>query len=122
MAQQVITITTTGQLEGLQHKPGKGLDLRMFGQATVTRASEILWDTTKQKWYVEFRAGANTVLNGVKLTEFMAVLRVGEPVRLASRLEEVTGSPVAYFDEYDEAVAAEINYLNWARASGVLHE
>tara|TARA_Y100000031_G_C8103111_1_gene329690 strand:- start:183 stop:560 length:378 start_codon:yes stop_codon:yes gene_type:complete len=124
MTQQVISISPTGAISGLQYKPKQGVDLRAFGKAVITRASEILWDDNKQKWYVEFREGSASILNGVKLTEFMAELRVGQPVRLVrdGELDEAYRSPVAYFDEYDEAVKAEIAYLNWARSAGLLTE
>ena len=124
MTQQVISISPTGEISGLQHKPKQGIDLRAFGKAVITRASEILWDDNKQKWYVEFREGSASILNGVKLTEFMAELRVGQPVRLVERdeLNEAYQSPTIYFDEYDEAVRAERAYLNGARSAGLLTE
>ena len=40
---QVITVKPFGQMEGLQHKKGQGIDLRQFGNAEINRASEVLW-------------------------------------------------------------------------------
>lgn len=113
MTKQVITVKPFGQMAGLQHKQGQGIDLRQFGTAEITRASEVLWDSTKQKWYVEFRGGEDNILNGVKLTGKMFA-HAGEICPFA------INSDVMLFDEYDDAVRAEILYLNFARMRGII--
>jgi hypothetical protein len=87
-------------------KPGKGLDLRTFGVAEIKRASEIVFHPGTQKWFVEFREEPMT----------------GQPLTV-SLLADARGCPgvgdepdaVAYFDEYDQAVAGEIDTLNFLR-------
>src|SRR5690348_14907193 len=53
MRKQIITITVEGTMQGLQVKPGQGLDLRQFGDAKIVRASEIAWDEEHQAWFVD---------------------------------------------------------------------
>lgn len=55
---QVVTISPSGELSGLQMKPGKGLDLTRLGEADVERISEILWHKAEQKWFVHILLGA----------------------------------------------------------------
>jgi len=54
MPQQVITIRPDGSLFGLQHKRGKGVDLRGFGHAEIKRVTLIVWDAKSQHWYIRF--------------------------------------------------------------------
>lgn len=88
--QQVITIQPDGGMSGLHHKKGKGLDLRQFGKVSIRRVSEILWDEDEQNWYVR-------IIDGPL-----------EHTILDQR-----------FDDYDEAVEAEISFLNEKRREGV---
>lgn len=103
---QVITIRPDGSVQGLQVKPGKGLDLRAFGAADIRRASEIVFHPGTQKWFVEFREGP---MNGKPLTVSLLANARG--------LLGVEDEPdaVAYFDEYDQAVMGEIDALNFTR-------
>ena len=100
---QVITIGTGGGISGLQVKPGKGLDLRQFGRAVIKRASEIVWDEQQQKWFVKILTGRY----GGKVLFWSMLHRAGfsESRKLAP----------AYFTDYDDAVKAEIAFLNHVR-------
>jgi hypothetical protein len=84
-------------MSGLQMKPGKGVDLRQFGEADIQRVSEILWHKKSQKWYIK---GVSGPLKG-------HVFHHGDEAQ----------SP-QFFKDYDEAVAAEIEYLNKLRREG----
>ena len=67
-----------------------GLDLRQFGKVEIQRVSDIKWDSIHQKWYVKFISGP---LEG----EFIK----------------------RYFDEYEDAIKAEIHFLDAKRRQGI---
>jgi hypothetical protein len=124
---QVITITIEGTMQGLQVKPGQGLDLRQFGDAKIVRASEIAWDEEKQAWFVDvlqdagrgpitFRAFADVVdpdndgdTHGVAL-----FLNRVAPSGWTGEDDEVIG-----FIDYNEAIRVEVLYLDGLRKQGV---
>lgn len=111
MGTQVITIRGDGSIAGLQHKPGRGVDLKGFGRASIKRASEVLFSEEAQAWYVEFRSAG--VYSGRELS--VSLLREIDPddtLRIVG-FDEGTGR--VYFGEYDDAVAGEIAFLNHAR-------
>lgn len=96
---QVITVTPDGEVSALRVKKGSGLDLRSLGSTVeVERVSEILWEEVAQKWFVKFVAGP------------MAGKFIVKPGSTAT----------CYFDEYEDAVEAEIAVLNYVRLQGVL--
>ena len=66
-----------------------GLDLRQFGNIEIQRVSDIKWNYKAQIWYIEIIAG---------------------PRR---------GHRLSSFKEYEEAVEAEIYYLDTLRKQGV---
>lgn len=120
---QVISVKANGSISGLQHKPGKGIDLRQFGKANITRASEIVWNEMVQKWYVQFIRGP---LAGHTLTQDVwerlnMPTPAGEPPELHPVESPIghelcaTVYPTAMFEEYDEAVDAEVAYFNHVR-------
>lgn len=124
---QVISILPNGEIQGLQYKPGKGLDLLSLpAQAHVVRASEILFDVDTQKWYVEFREGAGAYTG--RLLDFSVVQECGEP--LCDRNYDAAkhwsySKPLSFvanftyqFSSYDLAVEAEVDVLNCLRATG----
>ncbi len=51
MQTQVITITPSGEMQSLQRKRGRGVDVRQFGHAAIERASEITWNEPQQCWH-----------------------------------------------------------------------
>jgi hypothetical protein len=117
MNKQVITIGPDGSIAGLQHKAGKGLDLRQFGKAEIERVSLIEWDAEQQGWYVLFLA-THTVIDGSKLTYSMwDALLEGTEIEGARGDAGETTQPVL-FQEYDDGVKAEIAYLNALRLAG----
>lgn len=113
---QVITITAQGGISGLQRKPGQGVDLRQFGKADIKRASLIEWDADQQHWYVDILQDAGKGLLTPKKWQD-AGLRFE-----AIACEFVTGdgfsTEAILFREYEEAVAAEIMYLDALRLKG----
>lgn len=106
--EQVITITPHGAIVGLEHKPGRGIDLKQFGRADkITRASEPIFCPDRQQWRVEFRdAGRWT---GFTLTRSLLGMARGEPV------PHVGAEDPAFFSAYDDAVQGEIDALNYLR-------
>lgn len=115
MGQQVISVNVFGGVSGLQHKPGQGVDLRSFGKVQIDRASEVLWDEQAQQWYVSFRSGSGELLDGVDLTQLMLAQVTPENAACTACADPKAR---AYFPEYDDAVKAEIAYLNFHRVRG----
>lgn len=122
---QVITIGPDGSMSGLQVKPGRGVDLRQFGRASIVRASEIVWDETHQAWTVVIQdAPGMDVLKGVTVTLGMASLacvldKVAEiQNRGLNRVMAWGQDNPLRFSEYDEAVEFEIAYLDAWRLKG----
>lgn len=121
---QVITVGLDGSLQGLQHKPGLGLDLRQFGAAQIVRASEVTWNQDIQMWVVEFRdgpckgelldqdhvraAGLDVANPGFRHTPFWEVFE-----------RDGADGGVLAFPDYDEAVKAEVAVLDGLRLNGI---
>lgn len=103
---QVITIHTDGAISGLQVKPNKGLDLRTLGKADIQRASEVLFDTDAQQWFVEIRKGK---YEGQVITYDFYSEKTGKATLYH------TSEPRMLFDEYEDAVACEIETLDAIR-------
>jgi hypothetical protein len=114
MVTQVITITRDGVLSGLQVKPGKGLDLRQFGKADIVRASEIAWDGEVQAWFVDVIQEAGR--GKLTVAKWRKAGLQGDPAHANSTEAD---DEVYMFDGYDDAVAAEIEYLNALRWQGI---
>ena len=123
---QVITVGADGSLQGLQHKPGKGLDLRQFGPAHIVRATEVLWHETDQGWFVEFRSGPLTGelldaghVKAAGMDYESPPFPVKQNVYAAFGRNAAEDEPVLLFAEYDDAVKAEIAVLDGLRLNGV---
>lgn len=110
---QVISIEHGGRISGLQHKPGKGIDLRQFGKCDIKRVSLVEWDADRQSWYVQFLEGP---LAGQLLTEAHA--NDADERLIYTSKDDVSG--VLYFDEYEMGVTAEIKMFNAFRRAGKL--
>lgn len=128
---QVITIGTDGSLSGLQRKRGKGLDLLQFGHAEIERASEITWNEPAQCWHVlvlrdqvcEWMIGPVAYVSmGATLTQLNWQDSVGTPMPDGSyAIPTLSGGEVSGwlgFDDYDDAVAAEVKFLDSMRVRG----
>lgn len=116
LTRQVFTITPTGGIEGLQRKPGQGVDLRRFGRAQIVRASEIVWQEDAQAWCIDFLTPPEPFRGPVTLVMLIAA----DALRLAQT--DVLGpGGVCLFPEYDQAVAAEVRLLDHLRRSGRLN-
>ena len=67
-----------------------GLDLRQFGKVEIQRVSDIKWDSDHQKWYVKIIEGPRKGFVSMQL-----------------------------FKEYEDAVEAEITWLDDLRKQGI---
>lgn len=123
MTNQVVTIHSNGSLSGLERK--KGFDLKSLGKAKKERVSEIVWDEDTQKWYVEFKK----LHLSSTLTEslYSAARHYFFTNNLAEHFIDpdldysaVGGSNLIYFENYDEAVKAEIMVLDYLRLESLL--
>jgi hypothetical protein len=116
--QQVITIHPDGSMSGLQHKRGKGVDLCQFGRASIERASHILWDEMGQCWFVEILTGPHA---GKSLTQSLWSGVTGQAecrLSVSAGVADVAPETVLGFADYDDAVAAEVVFLNSLRLKG----
>jgi len=118
MTQQVITITPGGGMSGLQRKPGQGIDLRRFGRAKISRASLIEWDEAEQAWFInvtqEVGRGRVSVWDYAQTDARMPIADFVPSVRT----EKYQPDGLLLFDEYEDAVKAEIAYLDALRKQG----
>ncbi len=118
---QVVTITPDGGVSGLQRKRGRGLDLKAMGHAEVERVSEVSWDTIRQRWYVVVHGPmTGEVLRydlirvcGLDFSDVTGRNKFFEGSTIA------TGSGWYLFEDYDDAVAAEVRFLDALRVTGV---
>lgn len=106
---QVISIDTDGTIETLRQKKGQGVDLRQFGEVQMERVSEVLLDEEQQKFFVRFLQGplaGREVSNGIygMVTETDFVL--------------LTANERKLFDDYEDAVQAEIAIWNHLTLNG----
>lgn len=116
MQRQVITISPDGSVSGLQVKPGKGFDLRKLGNASITRASEVLFSEQHQLWFVEVREGR---FSGQPITD--NIMRLAGLTYHDSRIrpdKRIGG--VLWFSDYDDAVLCEIAVLDGLRFRSLL--
>ena len=114
---QVITIASNGIISGLQRKPGQGINLQQFGPARTTRASEIVWDEDQQLWFVDIlqEAGRGKLTpkrwqdEGLRFESIACEFATGDAFNT---------DPI-FFRSYDEAVGAEIMFLDALRLKGI---
>ena len=112
MTRQLISITPDGTAVTLQRKKEQGLDLRELGTASIHRCSEILFDETRQDWYVSL---------GEQFHEHLT-----QAPKLTSRpyYEHVYGIKDArdeplYYADYEMGVQAEIQFIEALREKGL---
>ena len=106
---QVISVKTDGSIKGLQFK-GKGIDLRDFGHAAIKRATDIEWCETEQKWKIKFLQGR---LRNRYADRFLCAF-------LAQGCDDtaVDGGGLLLFNDYDSAVAMEVELIQAAVKGG----
>lgn len=121
---QLITIDKDGVVTGLQMKRGKGLDLRTLGVAKIERSSLIEWSDLYQKWYIKF-------LNG-KMANRVACVSIADDAGMADKvgesaiafhfeLETVAERSAYLFDDYEDAVIAEVKLIQALRIKHGVH-
>lgn len=128
--QQVITIAKDGTISGLQHKKGKGIDLRQFGHAEIERASEIEWNEVAQCWHV-VPLSENVVRWMLGRSDTRATMKLSHWTRTVGTAAPEGSCPVPMmprpagndcwlgFDDYEDAVKAEVAFLNALRRRGI---
>ena len=99
---------TDGSISGLQMKPGKGVDLREFGRASIKRVSEIAWYERHQAWVVKPLAPDFIADRPLSFGRFVSVTKI-TPDYAHSK------DGILLFDNYDHAVGAEIVFFNALR-------
>lgn len=119
MKTQLITIDPFGGAESLQFK-GTGVDLREMGSVEIQRVSDVVFDSALQRWTVKLLLGEKA---GLPLTAHMV-----EKARSHAEAEGIPFTPFSFekrgrrslatFQEYDDAVAAEVLVIQWARLTG----
>ena len=122
---QVITFGKDGTVSGLQRKAGQGLDLRSFGKASIVRASEIVWEEEVQGWAIQIMDAPGLAhMKGVRVTADQ-MRAVGLRAKLTKMIDADKVMPISsdkddacLFFEYDDAVAAEIMFLDAHRLAG----
>ena len=108
---QVITVSPEGEVSGLQRRRGQGIDLRQFGRAEIERVSEVLWHVQRQAWYVLGKAGpaAGRILTMTDADD------LGVAFGAAA---ELSAGGMLLFQEYEDAVSAEVAWLDALRVRG----
>ena len=106
---QVITIKEDGSIHALRRKPNEGIDLRVLGNLRIKRVTDIAFSMEAQQFYVLFLLGE---LTGVVLTKEIYEDVVAKDCDTA--LYNISDG-VMYFEEYEDAVKAEILFLEAAR-------
>jgi hypothetical protein len=119
---QVITITPAGTVSGLQVKKGKGFDLKALGRAAIERVSDITWNERAQAWTIKLLEPAPRMYRGVMTRAVIddAGVTLPDTARL-DNISRWSNAPVelVLFDDYDDAVRFEIEFLNSLRVRGV---
>lgn len=109
---QVISISEIGEMSGLQRKDGDGVDLRQFGRAQIQRASDICWMEMPQMWAIRVLEGAHAGV--LTLAEFTRATGM-RTLKGAAVSTAETAPGVLLFYKYEEAVLAEVFYLDAVR-------
>ena len=107
MSKQVVTIGPDGSISGLQVKPGKGVDLRQFGNASIRRASDIVWMEEDQRWMIKILVGQH---RGRFVTNLLWFYEAGQ--HEVPETSEIGWADTLYFRDYDDAVEAEKEFFN----------
>lgn len=115
--QQIISIRQDGTVFGLHFK-SKGLDLTKLGPVEIRRVSEIEWDQREQRWFIRPLHEDMPERDGLRLGTLQG--SIAEQVELLSVSAAEDGR--ALFAHYEEAVAAEVAFIQWLRLTGAMKE
>jgi len=96
----ILTISPNGSISGLQHKRGKGPDLRTLGIARIIRATLIEFDPALQEWIIRWTPEAAQA-NGFGQGPWT----------------DPSGEIMSFVD-YDEAVTAEVARIESLQTAG----
>lgn len=115
MATQLITVLPNGGVVGLEHKNG-GIDLKQFGEAVVTRVTEIEWDTKRAGWYIRWSAYTKSHLKRWTVEE----VRHSKSAKHLGVIIPEDDSIVVLFKSYLHAVTVEIEVIQHLQKEGLL--
>ena len=114
---QVIEILPGGTIIGLERREKKALDLKQFGRAKIERVSEILFDETRQLWFIKTTTAAPVTLRTHVINR--AILeRCDFNATAMAHCPTTHPDCPAYFESYDEAVLVEVSVLDHWRLKG----
>lgn len=108
---QVITIAPDGSIHSLQHKRGQGLDLKQFGKARIKRATLITHNEDRQQWFIHWPDSESGFWSPEVFEEAQVPFAEFNGVRASD------DAPV-FFDEYEDAVKAEIAVIQSKQLTG----
>jgi hypothetical protein len=127
-----------GSYSCLRAKKGQGLDLRKLGEVEVKRVSHIVWDENEQAWFVQVidrivRDWIDSVWADGEPGELLWLYWVaahGHNAVLDRQLEFGDKTPKGgrlslgrlLFEDYEDAVAAEVAFLDALRLKGIVPE
>ena len=119
---QLVIVNPDGSLEGLEHKKGKGVNLKQLGKAKVERVTLIKFSESLQMWFIEW---TDAVLK--KDNSFSKVWDVSFIDSLGVDVTEYGGEVISTcnyhgdsiaFEDYDDAVKLEVATIQELQRSG----
>jgi hypothetical protein len=120
---QIIHVFDGGGCMTLRQPKGQGIDLREFGDVHIERVSSIEFQHMAQKFFIKF-AKNGAVLTYHELFESGLIHRDGELYGMTldgslshTREHRTHGVDIALFSEYEDAVKAEVAYIQWLRTT-----
>lgn len=116
--QQIITIRPDGSIAGLQHKKGKGLDLRQLGKAAIRRITKIIFCENSQKWFIEWEPRYIAEKREVLFSVWQSSLFNQYEVQWSDFKGEENDNKTIMFDDYDDAVKAEVALVQSMQLAG----
>jgi hypothetical protein len=125
MQRQVITVNPDGSIFGLQHKRGQGVDLRKLGHAKVKRETLIEWDEARQAWTIRWTTPERDEWGQLEW-DHGTFRRAGVDHRAhggfvyPSTVPDAHAEWAVFFDDYEDAVAAEVAVIQALQVAGKL--
>lgn len=121
-SKQIITVGPDGSLFGLLHKRGQGINILSLGHAKVERVTLIELCEERQAWFIK----ATKATHEGPICWTPAFIRASgvDPDTLEGRVfpkaRGTLGDTVAYFSDYEDAVAAEVAVIQALQVAGRL--